>query len=77
MFNFFLFFDLNSMAIMIKIIFLIFIFMAVVFMAIVFKQVLSLNTIVDDKNDSFILKEIALILLLLCVSLFLTAIVIL
>ncbi|MCL4419014.1 hypothetical protein M1146_02835 [Patescibacteria group bacterium] len=61
----------------IKIIFLIFSLMLAVFLIVVLKQVLSLNTIIDDKSDSFILKEAALLLFIFSISLFLTALVIL
>ncbi len=47
------------------------------FLLVVFKQVISMNAIISDVNDSFILKLIAFILLMWSVSLFFLALVIL
>ena len=61
----------------IKIIFLILDFMLVVFLVIVLKQVFSMNTIVNDSNDSLSLKLGAFILFIIAVSLFVATLVIL
>ena len=60
-----------------KVFFLTATFLLVIFLVVVFKQVLSLNTIIDDGNDSLILKTASLILVILGVWLFLTALAIL
>ncbi len=51
--------------------------MLTIFLLVVFKQILSMNAIVKDTNDSIILKTVALILLVSSLSLFLVSIVIL
>lgn len=61
----------------IKVFFLTCSFLFTVFLLIVFKQAVSMNAIVNDENDSLILKLIAFILLIGSLSLFLAALVIL
>lgn len=48
-----------------------------IFLIVVFKQVLSMNTIIDDPHDALILKLSAFTLFIVGLSLFLTGIVIL
>ena len=74
MFNF-----LNFSQVMpfIKLIFLILDFMFVIFLVVVIKQVFSMNTIVNDTNDSLVLKLGAFLLFGIAVSLFVAALVIL
>lgn len=61
----------------IKIIFLFLDFFLIVFLFFVFRQILSMNTIVENTNDAPMLKTGIFILLMIALSLFLTAIVIL
>lgn len=51
--------------------------MFTIFLGVVFRQVVSMNTVVDDTNDSLILKSIIFSLFMLALSLFLTGLVIL
>lgn len=67
----------NIAAIAVKVFFLTCSFLFTVFLLVVFKQVISMNAIVSDENDSLLLKLIAFILLMSSLSLFLTALVIL
>lgn len=60
-----------------KIFFLVVSFMSIVFLVVVFRQVISMNTLVHEANDSFILKFFAFILIILSISLFFAALVIL
>lgn len=61
----------------IKVFFLTCSFLFTVFLLVVFKQTTSMNAIINDENDSLILKLIAFILLMGSLSLFLAALVIL
>lgn len=73
--NLLLGFDLiNSLT---KIFFLGVNFMAIIFFIVVFRQVLSMDNLVHEADDSFILKLIAFMLIVLSVSLFFAALVIL
>lgn len=67
----------NIVSIWIKIFFLICVFMFTLFLLVVFRQVISMNSIVNDENDSLILKLAAFGLLMWSVSLFFLALVIL
>lgn len=67
----------NIAATAVKVFFLTCSFLFTVFLLVVFKQVISMNAIVSDENDSLLLKLIAFILLMSSLSLFLTALVIL
>jgi hypothetical protein len=49
----------------------------VIFLIVVIKQVLTMNTIVSNDNDSSLIKSASFLLLIINVSLFLTALVIL
>ena len=69
--------QLNQIHTLIKIGFLILDFAFIVFLVVVVKQVQTMNTIVNDSNDSSIIKSTALLLLIAGISLFLTALVIL
>lgn len=60
-----------------KVFFLTVDFLFLVFLIVVFRQVLSMNTIVEDTHDSLILKLGAFGLVMIALSLFLTGIVIL
>ena len=62
---------------LIKIGFLVIDFAFIVFLVVVVKQVQTMNTIVNDSNDSSIIKSVALFLLIAGISLFLAALVIL
>jgi hypothetical protein len=52
-------------------------FIFIIFLVIVLKQIQAMNTIVSNANDSAIIKLAATLLLIIAVSLFLTALVIL
>lgn len=67
----------NFVFLAIKVFFLTCSFLFTVFLLVVFKQVISMNAIVNDKNDSLLLKLIAFVLLISSLSLFLLALVIL
>lgn len=60
-----------------KVFFLVSSFLFTLFLLVVVRQIISMNAIINDENDSIILKLVAFILLLSSVSLFLTALVIL
>lgn len=60
-----------------KVFFLVVDFMFIIFLLVVFKQVSSMNIIISDENDSFILKSFIVTLLIISISLFLTGLVIL
>jgi len=75
--NSFILLNENFNFLMAKIIFLILAFMFIIFLSIVFKQINSMNTIVEDRNDALILKLSSFILLVFAISLFFTALVIL
>ena len=77
MFNLTYFFSAGFFILLTKLSFLIISLLLFIFLLVVFKQVLSLNTIIDDGNDSYVIKAGALILIILGLSLFLTALVIL
>ena len=69
--------QINQIFMLIKIGFLIIDLAFVVFLVVVVKQVQAMNTIVNDSNDSSIIKSVALLLFLAGISLFLAALVIL
>jgi hypothetical protein len=52
-------------------------FFFVLFLIVALKQVYAMNSIIDGNGNPFVIKLIAIILLLISVSLFLTALVIL
>lgn len=60
-----------------KIFFLVVTLLFTIFLIVVVRQVYSMNTIVHDIHDEFIIKSSAIILLIISLSLFLTALVIL
>ncbi|OGH06402.1 MAG: hypothetical protein A2171_02310 [Candidatus Levybacteria bacterium RBG_13_35_9] len=62
---------------MIKVFFLVANLLFTIFLIVVLRQVYSMNTIVHDIHDEFIIKSAAIILLIISLSLFLTALVIL
>lgn len=67
----------NTINLGIKVFFLICIFLFTLFLLVVFRQVISMNSIVNDENDSLILKFFSFGLLMWSVSLFFLALVIL
>jgi hypothetical protein len=69
--------QLNQIHTLIKIGFLIIDFAFIVFLVVVVKQIQTMNTIVNDSNDSSIIRSVALLLLIAAISLFLAALVIL
>lgn len=60
-----------------KVFFLIIDFIFIIFLFIALRQFIYMNKIINDLNDSPILKSIATLLLIFAISLFLTALVIL
>ncbi|PIR79810.1 MAG: hypothetical protein COU25_03520 [Candidatus Levybacteria bacterium CG10_big_fil_rev_8_21_14_0_10_35_13] len=62
---------------LIKIFFLAVSALFIIFLIVVVRQVYSMNTIVHDIHDEFIIKSAAIILFIISLSLFLTALVIL
>lgn len=60
-----------------KVFFLVVTFLFTIFLIVVLRQVISMHTIVNDASDSLILKSLAVILLIVSISLFLTGLVIL
>jgi len=71
------FININIVNIVVKVFFLTCSFLFTVFLLVVFRQVISMNALVSDENDSLLLKLIAFVLLMSSLSLFLTALVIL
>lgn len=69
--------NINLVFFIIKIFFLACSLLFTIFLLVVLKQVISMNSLVKDENDSFILRFVALGLLISSLSLFLTALVIL
>jgi hypothetical protein len=69
--------QISQMNSFVKVLFLITSFAFALFLLVVIKQVSTMNTIVNDDNSSSVVKLIALILFIVSVSLFLTALVIL
>lgn len=67
----------NFINIVVKIFFLTCSFLFTLFLLVVFRQVISMNAIVSDENDSIVLKLIAFSLLIGSLSLFFLALVIL
>lgn len=67
----------NFLTLLSKISFLVIDLLFTLFLIVVFRQVLSMNTIVNDRSDANILKIFAFLLIILSLSLFLTGIVIL
>lgn len=67
----------DFIGILAKVFFLTCSFLFTIFLLVVFRQVISLDKLVSDENDSVVLKFIAFILLVSSVSLFLIALVIL
>ena len=70
-------FGINIIFTLAKVFFLVVDLLFTIFLLVVLKQVTSMNIIISDENDSFILKSYIIILLIISVSLFLTALVIL
>lgn len=70
-------FGINILLSLTKIFFLVVNFMFIVFLIVVFRQIISMNTLVHEANDSFILRFFAFILIIFSVSLFFAALVIL
>lgn len=60
-----------------KVFFLVSSFLFTLFLLVVVRQIISMNAIINDENDSIILKIVAFVLLISSVSLFLAALVIL
>lgn len=60
-----------------KVFYLVFDLLILIFLLVVLRQVSSMRTIVNDTNDSSVLRSTAIILLIISISLFLTALVIL
>jgi hypothetical protein len=75
--NLFNLIQITQMSPLIKIGFLVLDFAFIVFLFVVSKQVHTMNTIVNDSNDSSIIRSTAFLLLIGAISLFLTALVIL
>jgi hypothetical protein len=75
--NFSNLFHLSQMLSLLKIGFLVIDFAFVIFLIVVIKQIQTMHTIVNDSNDSSIIKTAAFLLFIIAVSLFLTALVIL
>lgn len=67
----------NIVFLLTKIFFLVTSLLFTIFLIVVVRQVFSMNTIVHDIHDEFIIKAAAIILLIISLSLFLTALVIL
>ncbi len=76
MFNLF-FLQSFPFLIFLKIALLIFDLFFIVFLLIVLKQVMSMNSIVNEVHDAFVLKTLSVISVIFGLSLFLTALVIL
>lgn len=72
-----LFFANNLILALTKVAFLATDLMFIFFLIVVYRQVNLMRSIVNDTNDSFVLKSIIIILITGAVSLFLTALVIL
>lgn len=77
MFNFPAFFTNDLPILLAKTSFLIITALSTVFLLVVLRQVLQMNTLINDTHDSILLKLVALVLLISSLSLFLTALVIL
>ena len=69
--------QISQMGNFVKIGFLVVDFAFALFLVIVLRQVYTMNTVVNDSHDSSIVKTAAFLLLIIAVSLFLTALVIL
>jgi hypothetical protein len=52
-------------------------FLFTLFLLVVFRQVISMNSVINDENDSLTLKLVAFVLLISSISLFLFGLVIL
>ena len=70
-------FGINIALSLTKVFFLVVNLLFTIFLIVVVRQVYSMNTIVHDIHDEFIIKSAAVILLIISLSLFLTALVIL
>lgn len=77
MFDLNLIINTNTILSLTKIFFLVVNFMFVIFLIVAYKQTVSMSTIINDSSNSAILKSIIIMLIILSVSLFLTALVIL
>ncbi len=75
--NFFSSIPIAQVHSLIKIGFLVIDFAFIIFLAVILKQVHTMNTIINDSNDSSIIRSVAFFLFIAAVSLFLTALVIL
>ena len=69
--------NLSQLIPFVKLIYLVLDFMFVIFLVVVIKQVFSMNTIVNDSNDSLVLKLGVFVLFGIAVSLFIAALAIL
>jgi hypothetical protein len=67
----------NLILLSIKIFFIAVLSLLSVFLVVLLKQIISMNEIVHDTNDSIILRTVSIILLVISVSLLLTSLVIL
>ncbi len=72
-----LLFSENIILALAKVFFLATDLMFILFLIVVYRQVTLMQALVNDTNDSFVLKSIIVILIIGAVSLFLTALVIL
>lgn len=72
-----LFINANTIGLSIKLFLLTCSFLFTLFLLVVFRQVISMNSIVNDENDSPTLRFVAFILLASSISLFFLALVIL
>jgi hypothetical protein len=75
--NFFNLLQITQAHFLVKIGFLVIDFAFIVFLIVVIKQINTMNTIVNDSNDSSIIRSVAVFLFIAAISLFLTALVIL
>jgi hypothetical protein len=71
------FFTPTFFTVLAKVFFLVVDLLLILFLSVFFKKVLYLNTIIDDVNDSLILRIGSFLLVVLAIWLFLTAVVIL
>lgn len=67
----------NAISLTLKVFFLTCSFLFSLFLLVVFRQVISMNSIINDENDSLTLKFVSFSLLVSSVSLFLLGLVIL
>lgn len=67
----------NLILISMKVFFLAVLLLLSIFLVVLLKQIISMNEIVHDTNDSIILRTVSIILLVVSLSLLLTSLVIL